>query len=406
MGIHYSPLLVNRLVSIGSTYDQGEVFVRAIKDAARTAGWIRTKIAAHIQFTAFAIADANTITLAGNTFTFYSTTPSGPNPVFRGSNNLDAITNLGPVVYSILGWTYVIAGTVGNPNITWTVIDVPSDDDFTGNLISCSAAPAGGIGLFDNNAENIAGRGQTWGGGYTLTSATVLGNGALVLKITTAAFINLSFRCPIDFKTANGIGSFDGLAVPGGWTLLFSKYQMILYKVGIVSAGSFLIASHMYPARTLTYANYINGPENPVSTTGGARANLQSIGHRYYVDVGSPYQTGTTSTVNTNPALCMPGYGTGVTPTQKLSNRLAGLDIKKDDGKGYPYEAFVAACVDSSLTQLFILGQLWDSLIYSCHAAADSVVDIGGGAGIVLFSQVGATANSRGALATLTETHV
>src|SRR5688572_25258413 len=98
MGIHTAPTLVNRTVSIGSTYDQGDVFVKEIKSGAKQAGWTREKILGHIMFTAFAIADNNTITLAGTTFVFVGVLPPGAGiQVPRGSSNADAINNLGPI---------------------------------------------------------------------------------------------------------------------------------------------------------------------------------------------------------------------------------------------------------------------------------------------------------------------
>lgn len=408
MGIHYSPKIVLSDRTFSNLNDQGDLFVVHLRDKLLDAGWTQEdKIMSHIKFTAFAIAGGDTITLGGIVFTWYDTTPSGSNPVLRGSSNLDAITNLGAVVFVVLEWTYEIGGTVGNPSIEWEVKDTVGDDDYTANFTACSSFPGGGVGLFDNNADNIAGTGRTWGGGYTMSSGAVLGGSKLTLNIVTDVFINLTFRAPILIATSNGIAEFN-LRTDNTWRLIASKYQFVLLIQGSTGNGTFMLASHMYPAPGFLYANYITGPANVVIPSGGQRNSFQSIGQRYYVDVGAPYLGVNTGDNSTNPAICMPGYGVGVTPTQKLSNRLAGLDIIKDDGNAYPFDTWVAACLHSglSLADFAHLGMLWDSAIYSAYDAPDSVVDIDGENGMVIMSQVGATGNSRGALVMLTETHV
>lgn len=378
----------------------GDDLIKLIKTNLKLSGWVRTAtIPAHITYTAVGIAGGDTVTLDGDVFTFYVTTPSGTNPVPIGGSNHNAVVNLGATVLSVKGWTSVVTGDA----ITFTVPNDPDHPEDTHNILPCSLTAPGASAIYDYNPEAIAGNGRTWGGGYTMTS---LAWGTTPLKINL--FTSGTRTCDITIESFDEIGVFTGLQVPSTWSLVCNGYQFFLFVLGTYTAGNYMLASNLKQVRTLGFANLISGPANPVVPSGGARGNFQDIVGRYYVQTtdGAYFSSGTGS-VNEDPCHVFPGFGSGVTPLQKLFNRIAAIDLVRDDGKGIPYDAFMGACLTDpglSSTSVRILGRLSDALFYSIKATKDTAANINGRDAMVLLSQDGNTDSQRGSLVIQTET--
>lgn len=380
--------------TFSSTWSQNDAYLKWVRTALMDAGWESEKIMAYIKFEAVAITDGNKITLDGHVFVWFDTDPhGGGTPVPIGGDTASAVGNLKTIVAATIGWNSTRSGN----NLTFTVPDDPGDLEYDGNGLECTLFPTGTVGLFDYSVDG-PGTGRTWGGGYSLTcQASVEAPFPLTLDITTSGQDNF-----VTFATPNGIGVFNGLHVTNSWRIVANGFQFLLFCPGSTGAGTFMFAGSLFPARGSLQAHYITGPTNPVFTSGGNRSSgLVSIGVEYYVSCGAPYQAGNTSTVDTNPCLVFPGYGTGITGVDKLGNRIAGLDIVKDDLTSFPFDAFVAASVlNPSLpgSTFAVIGWIWDALIYSHNGVLDSSCDIDGSDGVVILSQDGTTQVSRGCL--------
>lgn len=377
----------------------GEEFIQWIKDQLVEAGWTRQALLAKISYTAFGIADGDTVTLDGNVFTFYSTTPSGSNPVNRGASNHAAMVNLGAEVLLVMDWD----STVSGDTITFTVAS--NGPEYTGNVLLCSTTRAGVSGIFDFNPDSTTGLGRTWNGGFRMTSSAVHSN-PLIIDFRTIA----SRTCDITALIKDPIANFTGIQVNNSWSIVANKYQFILYITGIYVAGAFMLASHLKPSRDLEWANFVTGPFNPVSPFGGRRdGDFSDLSVNYYADIatGSPYTDIITTDPNETVTLVYPGFGYGVTSLQKLINKIPNFTLVRDDGTGIPFEAFIAICPTdpgSFATSVQIVGQLWDSLIYATLGVKDNSVDIGGKDGIVMMTQQGSADISIGSLVVQIET--
>jgi hypothetical protein len=328
----------------------------------------------------------------GTSFTFTDGTVAGN--VIIDSTLLGTLHNFGEVVHSTLGWSY----TVTAPNIIrfYDILFAHSEMDaihYIGNYIPATVNPSGAVGIFDYSPDGV-GTGRTWGGGHRVKSARIsAGAQALEIDIRTVNTINIISISPSDATII-----FDGIPAVS-WNLLANKYQFFLMQPGGGStSGTFLFAGHLYPSRLLTFCNYITGPINSVSHDGGNRAGFASIGLHYYVNIGSPFTSSNVSDKNKNPNFCLPGYGFGITPIEKIGNPLAGIPIRDDLGNMQVYDAFLAApaLVGGNIR---ILGTIWDAVLYSNSQPMDGVTStINGKSAYCVMSQNGDAATSQGSL--------
>jgi hypothetical protein len=411
------PILLNTQSFAPSAYTKGEAMLQWIREKLLACDWTAQKILAHTQFiVTFGIANGDIIVVGGHTFTFTDDVDAPFAVHITPGNTLATLENLGnhtrddispdPWVDFTTGTTNV--GVYTNvPYIEWTVPDPAlSSESYDGNLLPMSITPTGSVGLFDYNPNAVTGSGVTWGGGFILTSSPHgSGGGQVSIKIQT---INTQV-CDITITTSDGVATFTGIQVANIWNILCNPYQFFLFVTGTLTAGYFFLCSSLKPYGVLTQSNFISGPVNAVSPSGGNRSDLDGIGQRYYVNITGGYTSVATSTLEQVPNFVFPGWGNGITALQKLSNKIAGLDIKRDSGDGIPFEAFIAACLTTpggvgiGSDKIYIIGALWDSFISSVYSPVDSTEEVDGNAAIALISQAGNTDTSRGTLVVQTE---
>lgn len=403
-------IIVKHTQGFSSVYTAGEAYLQWLREKLVTAGWTRERILATAKYSALAMVDGNTITVGGHSFSF-TNGPDAPFAVHVGADQIANLANLQAHTIADIGWDSVLDPLDSPlPSLTWSV-PAPEDEippqsanpEYTGNILPFVLSHASGMGFFDYNPESGTGLGRSWGGGFTFTSATGPGGAILRLVVKT---VNTRV-CDIVIDTTDSIASFTGIQVADSWTILANRYQCILYVVGSTAVGRFLLASNLYPYGALASALFICGPVNAVTPSGASRSSLDAIGTRYYVNVSGGYFTTSISDATKTPTLVFPGYGFGTTVLQKLDNRIDGRNILRDDGKGIPFDAMIAARVTQSgilSDKVYIIGWLWDALVSSVLGTIDTIETIQAKDAVVLISQPGADANSRGSLLVQSET--
>lgn len=378
-------------------------------------GWTVQKIMAHARFeVTFAIFDGATIAVGGNTFTFTDDEDEPFAVHITPGDILATLANLGrhtsedinPNPWDDYEVGMMLIGSVSVPYIEWNVPDPGDDEFYNGNLLPMALTPTGTVGIFDYNPNSTPGQGVTWGGGFTFTSLPHdFGGGTITIKVQTID----TGQCDIVITTSDGEGVFTGIQVAQAWRLLCNPYQFFMFVNATLTAGYFFLCASLKPYGQLSQANFISGPINAVLPSGGNRSDLDGIGSRYYVNVSGGYMSSATSTLEQVPNFVFPGWGAGITATQKLNNKIGGLNIRRDNGKGIPYEAFIAACVTEPNQggigddKIYIIGALWDAFISSVYSPVNSTEIINGAAAITLISQTGNANTSRGALVVQTE---
>jgi len=395
MGYYTSNPIVTDTIEIGSAYTEANDFVEWVKSNLEDAGWSElSKVTAEISLAVLAIVPGNEITLGPTIFKFFSTTdpaPGGgiPVPIAPGDTTDTILNTWGSLVRGSVGWQYQ------RPSTT-TIRFYGNENEEIDNNILCFLNPTGTIGVWSSDAGST-GVGFTFRGGWIMQSHQVYTNPLKVKFVTNGS----STR--VNFSDSEDICFFDGLQTENNeLSIVANRYQFFIFVAGEFGNGTLMLASHLKPLGGLFYCNYMSGPINPVSPSGGNRQDLTSVGGVYYVDVSTDeayFANDGTGTTNQRPALCFPGLGFGKADIDKLANQIETLDLVKDDGMAIPYEAFLALSVvdpTDPLAQYGILGAFWDSVVFPIYDARDTEVIINGDPGIVLLSQTGASSNTRG----------
>lgn len=405
--------IVTDTITLPNLFTSSEDMVQWIRQNLESCGWTATKILAHTTFLVTgAIVPGDTITIDGLLFTF-TNGPNGPFQVPVGGDTLATLSNLGAHTAADMPdmWTdYTIGTTTFGfttvPFISWNVPEKqgPFDPTYDGNILSMAVDPVGSVGVFDYTT--VLGQGTTWGGGFTLTSFPTPLGGTVTIKVQT---VNHS-PSDITITSNDNIALFTNFIIDQTWNILANAHQFVLFVTGVYTKRNFFLCGSLKPYGALASVNFMSGP-NITSLSGGNRETLAGIGGLYYVNVTGGYFSSSVVATGQNPNFCLPGWGFGISLIEKLSNKIGASDVKRDTGRGIPYEAFIAACVTTpggpgiGSDKIYIIGALWDSFISSVYAVQDSTEIVNGKSAIVMAAETGSDLfHSRGSLIMQTET--
>lgn len=392
----------------------GAQFTDNLLDAIEAAGWIpQQELVSKVLVTVLAIVHGTEIILDGNDFVFWWEPNDPPDhgiPVkIEQTDTLEQIVaKFGASVSDNMGSTTnpITTSLSGN---TITVEGFPKEKN--GHL--CSIIPAG-FGIWDGATGN-AGEGFIWNGGTVYNSA-IVGTNPLTVQVRFLSLdggTRILVRPVSTLNTGTSEQYFNGLQLNAGvFNFAGSDLQFVIYG-DFNTAGSIVFVSNLAPiARSINYTHFACGPlRTNVGPEGGARTSFAGFLQHYWVAIRYEDNTGAAytssngaGTLGQDPDICYPGYGRGMTPIDKLPNRIGqnNLELKDEFGNLLPFEPFVAFCnknpglhLDAILK---IMGQFRDSMIYSKFALPQVSGDIDGDDAEVLVSQTGTSGQSNGVL--------
>ena len=361
------------------------------------AGWEKvSRIKAQITFTleAFLVDDSITVfDKDGVELTafvvWHPDSPGSSGNVLYDPDPVILLSHFGAAASDIYGWTSTIDSFGGNYTIKF--------ENILHNLMTLQTHPTGTVGFFDFNPSTNPGEGKTWGAGYRVRSQKIgISAVPLTLDITTSSRPTPGIKIEPLENTTPPV-AFDLL--PGAWIILANRYQMFLVLPGVTTGPSFFLASHLKPGSGLSFCNFISGSVYGTGgLNGGRRTNFSTPLALYYVNNGSPF-------TSSGATVAVPVWGHGITAIEKTGQvKLSGLPVRNDLGNFAVFDAFIVACRLESEIEQYLIGSLWDSLIYSQFleqdASSQALIN-GGYFGYIMISQTGGdpfSLNSPGSL--------